>query len=296
MSTGLMHDSTANLTFEWLGNADEAHQLWFEVFAMRVYARFGVLQRALTAHRAVLLLDVGANIGLFSLFACLLARQIAASCAVRLVAVEPIDAICAVLQRNLTMCDAVPPHHRVVCAAAVDRATLLTAPDGLTEIAYFPQMPGESTRHRAEVERMQQRARARVECAVVKQCRVTTLSQLIVAESDAVPVILKIDVEGDELLALDGIDECCWSRIAVVLIEVHDVDDRLARVVERLRRAEFGAICVEPQESVETDDYVLTIDPKLRLFMSLRSADRLRQSSPSSSTAKLSAIVLRLPG
>lgn len=255
-----MHDDEAGITFEWLGNADEAHQLWFEVFVLRTYARCGVLQRALGAHRSTLVLDVGANIGLFSMFACLLARRCSSS--VRLIAVEPIAEICDVLRRNLTMCDAVQ-QHQLVCAAAVDHSTLQNARDGMSEIAFFPGMPGESTRHRNEVEQMQQCARNRTEQAIVKQCRLLTLSQLI-ADDDETRIVLKIDVEGDELIVLDGIDD--WSRIDVVLIEVHDIEGRLSRIVERLKSAQFGAICVEQQESVVTDEYELTIDPKLKLF------------------------------
>lgn len=266
LPTGLLHDDESNLTFEWLGSADEARQLWFEVFAMRSYAKFGILQRALAAHSRVLLLDVGANLGLFSMFACQMAHQCACE-SVRVVAVEPIDVVCEPLRRNLAMCDAVRQFH-VINSAVVDRATCV---DGVSEIVFFPNMPGESTRHRREVERMQRRARDRVEDAIVKQCHLTTISQLI-NDFDAVKgnenerVVVKIDVEGDELLVLDGIDDGQWHRIVAMFLEVHDVDDRLARVVERLQRAEFDAICVEQQTSVETDDYALTIDPKLRLF------------------------------
>lgn len=263
MTSGLLHDEEANLTFEWLGSADEAYQLWFEVFEMRSYAKFGILQRALAAHSRVLLLDVGANLGLFSMFACQMAHQCACE-SVRVIAVEPIDVVCEPLRRNLAMCDAVR-QFKIVNSAAVDRV------GDVSEIAFFPNMPGESTRHRREVERMQRRARDRVEESIVKQCNLTTISQILNdfdERNEGEAVIIKIDVEGDELLALNGIDVAArhWQRIVAILIEVHDVDDRLARVVETLQRAEFDAICVEQQMSVETDDYALTIDPKLMLF------------------------------
>jgi Methyltransferase FkbM domain len=41
--------------------------------------------------------------------------------------------------------------------------------------------------------------------------------------------LAKIDVEGAEWVVLEGIDEADWPRIRQLALELHDVDDRIAR-------------------------------------------------------------------
>ena len=67
------------------------------------------------------------------------------------------------------------------------------------------------------------------------RCRVRTLSDLI--ETHDVPRVdlLKIDVEHAELDVLRGVSEAHWPRVRQVVMEVHDVHDRLAQVQALLR-------------------------------------------------------------
>jgi FkbM family methyltransferase len=64
---------------------------------------------------------------------------------------------------------------------------------------------------------------------------VRTISQLI-AEHDLARVdLLKLDVEGAELAALNGIGPDDWPRIRQLLVEVHDVGGRTALIEAMLR-------------------------------------------------------------
>ena len=90
-SSGLIEDGEG-LTFQHLGRA-EAEFLYQEIFVRRAYFQSGV---SLPATGQPTVVDVGANIGLFSL-ACHRANP---HC--RLVAVEPAPAAFAVLERNLS--------------------------------------------------------------------------------------------------------------------------------------------------------------------------------------------------
>lgn len=241
-------------TFEWVGDSDqEAIQLAIEVFELRVYEKFGVLERALKRERA-LLLDVGANLGLASIAIAQLATH-----PLHIIAVEPVRALCDVLRRNLAMADAVRSFDVLQVAVA-------DASADSTTIHFCTSMPGESTRFRAEVEQMQVVARGRAETFVEQECALTTVSRLLDMADRDEPVILKVDVEGSELDVLRGIEARHWPRIVAVLMEVHDVDGRLDECVALLRREQFAAICVAPEETVRTEDIELVIDPQLCLF------------------------------
>jgi FkbM family methyltransferase len=64
---------------------------------------------------------------------------------------------------------------------------------------------------------------------------VRTISQLIAEHAFERVDLLKIDVEGAELAALRGIEHIDWPKIRQLLVEVHDVDGRLATVEAMLR-------------------------------------------------------------
>jgi hypothetical protein len=51
--------------------------------------------------------------------------------------------------------------------------------------------------------------------------------------------LLKIDVEKAEMEVLAGVGEALWPRVDRVVMEVHDIDGRLASVIELLRDRGF---------------------------------------------------------
>ena len=62
--------------------------------------------------------------------------------------------------------------------------------------------------------------------------------------------LLKIDVEGSELLVLQGLDDLCWSRIRQLVAEVYDIDGRLRAFTDLLSARGFDLINTE-SSSVE---------------------------------------------
>ena len=78
--------------------------------------------------------------------------------------------------------------------------------------------------------------------------------------------LLKIDVEGDELQALQGVEARHWDRIAQVALEVHDVDGRLG-AVEALLEARGYRVRTAAQRSQLSGGGYLAVGPAaLRLF------------------------------
>jgi len=59
--------------------------------------------------------------------------------------------------------------------------------------------------------------------------------------------ILKIDVEKSELDVLLGVDEQDWSKIKQVLVEVHDLDNRVEKITDLLKTYGLQEIIVEQE-------------------------------------------------
>jgi len=271
-SSGLIEDGHG-LRFQHLGRA-EAEFLYQEIFVRRAYFQSGV---SLPATGQPTVIDVGANIGLFSL-ACHRANP---RC--RLVAVEPAPAAFAVLERNLSH----------VGGATCVRQALAESAAARGELTVYPDATAESSRHPRE--RAMQRARlqahvassgggdaggrgdggddvgggggdgvgsgAGVQCA----CAVGTLSELIKELHLESIELLKIDCEGDELRVLHGLCSADWRRVRQVAMEVHDIYGRLDAAVALLRRHGFRVTCAAQRGGTERG-YVMVVPAALRLF------------------------------
>lgn len=75
-------------------------------------------------------------------------------------------------------------------------------------------------------------------------CSTKTLSQVIKEENVNTIDLLKIDVEKTEMDVLHGIDKLDWGKIKKIVIEVHDYDNRLNTI----------------KDVLESYDYSITID------------------------------------
>jgi hypothetical protein len=60
-----------------------------------------------------------------------------------------------------------------------------------------------------------------------------------------------VDCEGAEESVLQGIEDAHWPRIGQVVVEVHDVEGRLDRVSELLRRHGLTRIVARKEEGFE---------------------------------------------
>ncbi|MGC1859567.1 MAG: FkbM family methyltransferase [Methylocystis sp.] len=93
--------------------------------------------------------------------------------------------------------------------------------------------------------------------AVTLPCEVCTLSDLIRRQSLERVDLLKIDIEGAEIEALQGIEEQDWQKIQQLAIEVAPAHkDALTPLGDRLQFIGFATVAIESFHggSVITDD------------------------------------------
>jgi hypothetical protein len=215
----------------------EARLLFDEIFRERVYLRNGVELR-----EGDVVLDVGANLGLFSLFVAETLRD------VTIHAFEPVPDIFAFLRRNTSR----------LGPRIVARNVGLSDREGEAGFAYYPRLPCFSTSCPDRLEKrwadlhdilirmsdpkagggrgplrgIRERLRSwgvggLLYYASRKKERVCTLTRLsrAIAERRLDRIdLLKIDVEGSEWDVLRGVDEADWSKVKQLVVEVHDVE------------------------------------------------------------------------
>jgi FkbM family methyltransferase len=255
------------LPFSAISESDARH-LYAQVFAERIYERHGLVYPP-----GAVVVDIGANIGMFLRFAALQTP------AARYIGIEPIPSIFAALEANGGR------------FTQLDQTLLnmgLAECEGEATFDFFPNQPCCSTMHREQSADDLQRARAfTLEMAgktipspiawtlrraprVVRHavadwiisrygqaekvtCPLATLSQII--DRFDVPRIdlLKIDAERAELGILRGIEERHWPLISQTVIEVHwSHGPEYDEILGRLKRAGFQVTIEQNPDFAET--------------------------------------------
>ncbi|WP_399088101.1 FkbM family methyltransferase [Streptomyces sp. BBFR2] len=217
-------------------NRTESAFLYREIVTDRAYLRHGV-----TLPDDPVIVDVGANIGMFTLHAARTRPR------ARVLAVEPIAELAAATAANAALYGL----DVTVLACA------LGAVPGRAELTYYPGnsvmsgryadagedlevlrgylLTGEGAGESGQLDRL---AAGRM-AGERRDCAVRTLTEVVTeAGLDRID-LLKIDVEKAEADVLAGIDETLWARVRQIVLEVHDLDGRLARVVGQLRERGF---------------------------------------------------------
>jgi amino acid adenylation domain-containing protein/non-ribosomal peptide synthase protein (TIGR01720 family)/FkbM family methyltransferase len=215
-------------------NKNETDFLYREIFETGSYLRHGV-----TLPERPVVFDVGANTGLFTVFVR------AAHPDATVFAFEPIPPVVDALRANAQL-------HGDGRVVVFDCGLSNRAQSA--EFTYYPHLSIMSSRF----------ADASTERSVIKTflgsessggalmadtvedllterlapervvCRLRTVSEIIREQNIERIDLLKIDVEKSELEVLEGIDEQDWPKVRQIVMEVHDMDERLVRIQQLL--------------------------------------------------------------
>lgn len=238
----------------------EAAFIHDEIFRQGVYLRHGI---ALPARNAVVL-DVGANVGIFSLHLLLppeLGGLGGRQTGTRVFAFEPIPQVADLLARNLSA-------HGVEGSVRLAREGLHSDPSvRRLPFTFYPALPGNSTAAPEEKYRRHRRhlapaaAAAALSRAQRVDCAVATLAQVAAREGLRRIDLLKVDVEGWEVEVLRGADDACWRAARQAVVEVHDVEGSATggggRVAEARELLEGQGFAVEEERCGGTGTVLL---------------------------------------
>ncbi|WP_165436250.1 FkbM family methyltransferase [Amycolatopsis suaedae] len=209
----------------------EAGLIYEEIFRRNVY-----LRGLNPIDPGGVVVDAGANIGLFTLF---VKRHFPSA---SVLAVEPIPHNVAALRANLDLYSVAGV---TVCPVG------LSDQDGSARFYFFPSMPGNSTAHLANKLKDRETVATYATTEIAEQVyrheevdvAVRRLSDLLRDSPHASGDIelVKMDIEGSEQAALAGLDDGDWARIKQFAIEVHGAQDAVEAVLELLRGKGFTA-------------------------------------------------------
>jgi phthiocerol/phenolphthiocerol synthesis type-I polyketide synthase E len=230
-------------SFEILAyNRAEAEHFYNEIFREKSYLQHGITIRA-----GDTVFDVGANIGVLSLFSLMAAPN------VRVFAFEPAPPLFALLRENTKKWNR--RAHLFQCGIAETEKTLT--------LTYYPENSGMSSfygdraedRDVLETVMRNQIASGGAELAPLLDCLeeisdlrsrsksyscpVRTLSSVIDEYRIESIDLLKIDVQKSEIDVLLGIRSEHWNLIHQIVMEVHDIGQRRAEVIALLKSKGF---------------------------------------------------------
>jgi len=227
-------------------NQSETDFVYKEVFEEHCYLKHGIV---LPEEGCVF--DVGANIGLFSLYASRLQPSL------KIFAFEPIPPLYQLLDENRRLCGM-----RRVQAFPYG----LSSKAGRESFIYYPRnsiMSGRYADDRADREIVKTYLRSQLQEADGKRsvpdalidtvakgalaverfdCELRTLSEVIAAQGIVQIDLLKLDVEKSEVDVLLGIADADWPKIRQLVIEVYDDSGQLDLVGNMLRNKGFRVV------------------------------------------------------
>jgi len=217
-------------------NKQEAQFLYEEIFEDDMYLREGI-----TIPENGCIFDVGANLGMFSLYANLVARN------VEVYAFEPLPPIFALLKANTSLycgnfrlfnCGLSDVDGEAIFNYYYPKATVLSgSSDDRDAVSDIVRQYIRNTEQDGEAQLSETDLDALLKDRLVNEqyaCAVTTITRVIAENNLARIDLLKIDVENSELKVLRGIGDSDWNIIHQIVLEVHDIASRLKDVVELL--------------------------------------------------------------
>ncbi|RHX93801.1 hypothetical protein DLM76_12435 [Leptospira yasudae] len=241
-------------------NRNETDFMYSEIFSDQSYLKYGIeIQDGDT------ILDIGSNIGLFSLFAASHGHNI------KIHAFEPVIDIFNILKINLSL----------YAPNSVAHNMAISEKTGETLITFYPEMSGMSslladknedttltrtvflnqTKERKDLsdinpEETNQYISNKFNSKTQK-CSAMNLSDFIEMNSIKTIDLIKLDAEKSELNIVKGIEKHHWSIIRQIVMEVHDHNGSLEIIKKILMENNFDFFIEQPRLFVGTELYIV---------------------------------------
>jgi FkbM family methyltransferase len=226
-------------------NKVETDHFYHDIFDAKVYFRNGI-----TLEEGAVIFDVGANIGLFSLFAHHQCNN------AKIYAFEPAPPVFEALQKNMQSYAVNANLFKCGVGNQARKESLTFYPHSTGMSSFHPDKEEEKEVLRAimhnqlndGMEGMQQ-VMEHVDDILEErfrdtsyECELVTLSNIIRTCDVQRIDLLKVDVQKSELEVIEGIEDEHWKIIRQIVMEVHDLDDRVASVCALLESRGFRVI------------------------------------------------------
>jgi FkbH-like protein/FkbM family methyltransferase len=229
-------------------NQYETDYLYKEIFEDQCYSRHGI-----STQDGDTVIDIGANIGLFSLWVMSRCKD------ANVYAFEPAPAVYELLKAN---CEAYGSQARAFNLGVSDRAR--TANFAFYEkSSVFSGFHSDEAEDRAAIqtvvrnilngeaaEYVEELTADRLRCST-HECRMASVSDIICQNQLERINLLKIDAEKSELEILKGIDYNDWPKIDQIVVEIHDRTGETVRVIEQLLKTRGFKCAVEEEKLLE---------------------------------------------
>ncbi|HEX6290123.1 MAG TPA: amino acid adenylation domain-containing protein [Herpetosiphonaceae bacterium] len=241
-------------------NKHETEFLYNEIFQQQSYLRHGI-----TLHDGACVFDVGANIGLFSLF-------VGERCpGATVYACEPIPAVFEVLRTNAQLYDFKIIPIQAGVADTPGEAVFTSYAHASTMSGRYVDADEERQVIRSLVLTQEHEAHgaAPLDETLLDEmiadrltserstCPMTTVSEMIRRYNVERIDLLKIDAQKSELDVLDGIEPQDWPKIRQIVLEVHDIAGRVGHVQSLLERQGYQVAVEQETALADTPLYNL---------------------------------------
>ena len=234
-------------------NVGETEAVYEEIFEEEEYLRHGI-----TIEDEDCIFDVGGNIGLFTLYVTEKKED------VQVYAFEPIPDVYEVMRINTEMYGrgvkiynfglsnesgeekfTYYPHVTIVSGGYGNQEE-----ERKTVRAYIlKEESRKENREDLKQDEIEEILEKRLKSKQVK-CRLKTISEVLKVEGIERVDFLKIDVEKMEKKVLEGIEERDWGKIKQIVVEVHDIENRVAEL-RQLFKGKGYEVTIEQQSNLE---------------------------------------------
>lgn|GEM_PF-6598181 len=237
-------------------NKSETDFVYSEIFEENIYFQHGI-----TLEHGDTIFDIGANIGMFSIFCSLYAKNL------NIFAFEPLLPIYQTLEKNFKLYD----------LNVKQFLHGISNFNGRDKLIYYPNvsiMSGKYADLQEDMENISKtiqndstaphltlsEAEELIANRLKKEehiCEMRTISHVIHEHNIEKIDLLKIDVEKSEMDILGGIQESDWEKVRQLVMEIHDIENRLVDIVSLLKAKGYSVYYEKSDNLTETNIYNL---------------------------------------